>query len=294
VAGGSWEDVAPIGPLTCETGVSAQYTSYKDRDLTLISYRTLKEATLKGHEVELVVFTDSCTVISGVAPPVSIIAHRFDQFQLFKAGELWGPEEYLSFGAFAIAPDGTGILDEINVYESNRVVFDWSRFNPGDGTVTKGELSCPLSNGALFHVVQRDRGPSFSYFQIMRAIKNEGAIFEIEIDYSGCDVGDGGVDLESLYGGIMWETYIAENAAGIDEFFVGFVFSLQTDSTPDAVAPLWTTGAVVVTPDNVVQIFPRVFNLGSGEDVTPGGGPVITCELNTGGPSGSVYFFRYP
>ena len=46
----------------------------------------------------------------------------------------------------------------------------------------------------------------------MDAVIDEGAIFEIEIDFSGCETGD--FDLASTYGGILWETYINDARGG--------------------------------------------------------------------------------
>jgi hypothetical protein len=57
---------------------------------------------------------------------------------------------------------------------------------------------------------------------------------------------------------------------------------------------IWTTGMMMVYPDNSVQIWPMVYNW-NGTDVNPFPNPnPITCTLNTGGLDGSVYFFRYP
>jgi hypothetical protein len=33
---------------------------------------------------------------------LQIAGHRFDQFQLFKAGDIWGPRERITYSAFAI------------------------------------------------------------------------------------------------------------------------------------------------------------------------------------------------
>jgi hypothetical protein len=44
------------------------------------------------------------------------------------------------------------------------------------------------------------------YTDLVNAIIEEGAIFEIEIDFSGCDTGE--FNLASTYGGVLWETYV--------------------------------------------------------------------------------------
>jgi hypothetical protein len=293
-----WQNVNTRSAAVCQTGTSIQFTTYRDTDSTYVSYAQVKDATLKGHEMQSVVFTRYCEPVFGGAPPAGIVSHRFDQFQFFEAGDLWGPTEYLLYSAFSITPGGTGIIDEVKLYPNGTVLFDWLRWDVTTDAVTgRGELACSFDLSTLFHSVSRERGPTFSYLQAMRAIKNEGAIFELEIRFEGCTQGGAPINLQSIYGGVLWETLIREDASGIDYDFVGLVSATRnsgvlTDTCCDF--GLYSVATIFVRPDNSVDIYPRTYDW-AGNDLTPSPSPdPIVCKLNTGGLDGSVYFFRYP
>jgi hypothetical protein len=272
-----------------------QFSSFRARDMTYLNYAQIKEATLLGHEMELVAFTQFCDVVSGDPVPDNVIAgHRFDQFQLFKAGDIWGPRERITYSAFAITPYGMTIIDQVRVFDDNVVVFKWFRWF-ADGGHANGELSCPLGSAALFHSISRDRGPEFNYVNIMRAIKNEGAIFEMEVNYDGCQRNGSNIKLDSIYGSVVWEPYVIEDENGASVGFAAPLFAAEAITLDDEPGTgIWTTGMMMVYPDNSVQIWPMVYNW-NGTDVNPFPNPnPITCTLNTGGLDGSVYFFRYP
>jgi hypothetical protein len=50
------------------------YLSYSARDMTYLNYAQIKEATLLGHEMELVAFTQFCDVVSGDPVPDNVVS----------------------------------------------------------------------------------------------------------------------------------------------------------------------------------------------------------------------------
>jgi hypothetical protein len=94
------------------------------------------------------------------------------------------------------------------------------KLSPGDVKV----VDIPILRHAVYRHVIKPRTFSFlppinfiyrspvpSYRYLVDAIINNGAIFEIVVDFEGCQMGD--FQSNSTYSAILWETYV-NNARG--------------------------------------------------------------------------------
>jgi hypothetical protein len=243
--------------------------------------------------MELVSFIDFCTVTEGepIQGPGEIGALRFDEFQLFEAGGLWGDVEYIGFSSFTLDVLGDVIYDIARVYEDGNVEIEYHVLAPGaGGELSRGKLSCPLETATVFHSVGRSRAPETSYNEIIQRIREDGQIFEIEIAYDRCDTGDN--QLGSVFGGIAWETYV--DPSQDTGYFYANMFALVTQNFTGTPGPAWDASGIALLPDGTVYVDARLYDYYTGENlVADMAAEPIMCEL-ANGPAGSVYFYRYP
>jgi hypothetical protein len=278
--------------LECTLADSIKFISYKaETDETHPTYADIKDRALKGHYLKTTIFPDNCDVKSGPKELASVYYTVFDQMQLFEAGEIWGPLEYIGLSTYYLNSAGEFQTDVIRIFESNTVTLDYSIFAPGStNATTAGELQCDLESGSILHSISWERSPVPSYRYLVDAIINNGAIFEIVVDFEGCQMGD--FQSNSTYSAILWETYV-NNARGDKGYFFGVSFAFVTNPSGGVA---WDVATFKVYPSGRVDVNVHLYDFQTGEDVLPNNPGVITCQLNQGGPDGggSVYFYPYP
>lgn len=292
----STEDLSQIRniSLTCQVGIAVDVTYHnRERDGTYDNYNEIRRATLAGHDMEVVVFLEGCDVIEGepIQATGVIASARFDGFQLFPQDSIVGNElEYIAYSSWGLNPEGNLEIDVLRVLEDNTAQIELFRVPAGSTQETDLHiLSCPLGNTVLFHAVRRDRNPIDSFRRLVEAVVEDGQVFEIEINYAECNTGE--VQLDSIAGGILWETYIdPDRESG---FFFADVSAVVQQSVTGTAAPGWDAADIVIFPDNTVQITPKLYDWFTGASLFPDQPPII-CELNDNLNRGGARLFRYP
>lgn len=274
--------------LVCNLGSSLRFTIHnRENENVYSTYPAIREATLSGHDMELVVFLGNCDVLEGEAVnvPGTIVSARSDEFQLFKAGSMWGDQEYIAYSTWAIDVLGELYVDIVRLYEDGTLTIEYLiTFPNGGGDVAAGLLSCPLQRATLFYAVPRTRAPVTDFAEIVNEIQTRGQTFEIEIDYDACDTN--GVEFGSIFGGIAWETYI--NPSLTDGYFYANEFTIVKQNFTGTPGPAWDAAGIAVFPDNSVVVSARLYDWYTGENLIPQTDPIL-CQLGE-----AVTFFRYP
>jgi hypothetical protein len=271
--------------LKCTVGSSLRFTVHnRENENTYTTYEDIKASTLEGHDMELVVFPASCSVISGEpAAPGTIVAARFDEFQLFKAGGIWGDVEYIAYSTWSIDVEGQLFVEVARLYENGDLTVEYFVYTTAQGEFVSGMLSCPLGRGSLFHAVGRTRAPVTDYAEIIADIQERGQTFEIEIDYDTCQTGE--IQYSSIYGGIAWQTYVDPTPE--TGFFYANEFNMVQQNFTGTPSPGWDVAGIAVFPDTTVFISSRLYDYATGASLIDT--ETVVCQLGNG-----VTFYRYP
>jgi hypothetical protein len=256
--------------------------------MTWSTYEAIKDATIAGHDMELVAFVEYCDILNGPSFEQTglIISARTDEFQLFKAGELWGDLEHLAYSAWTIGSDADLHVDVARLYEDGNMTIEYLNDGRISGEKTHGTISCPLRTATVFHSVGRNRFPMTNYDDILGEIVRTGQTYEIEVDYNLCQ--GAAASFDSIFGGIAWQTYIDTNPD--TGFFFADVFNLveQRLTDPNDPQPAWNAAGIIMRPNGTVTIEARLYDFDSGANLVTNT-ENIECTLGAG-----VTFFPYP